>query len=358
MTKARIGIVGVGWWTTTTHIPALQQNPDAELVALADTRVDIMARACDHYHLSARQYTDYNEMLAKEQLDGVIVATNHATHYGIAHACLTSGRHIMLEKPMVLTAKHARDLHALAADKGVELIVGYPWNFTDASRRAREIIRSGELGAIQYVSCLFSSMVIEFLRGDDQKYKGAFGYPVTGPGSVYGDPAQSGGGQGHLQITHSAGAMFFVTGLQPERVSAYMNNLGLRVDVCDAIALRFRAQNGYAAVGVVGSTGNLAMGDSGVNNLQVYCENGRLDLEHMTGSLLVRKHNQTEQRFGPAAPDALYPSYATSQNLVDVILSRAANGSPSEPAVRVVELLDAAYRSAAQDGQPVNVADL
>jgi predicted dehydrogenase len=361
MTKqARIAIVGVGWWTTTAHIPALLNNPDAVITALADTRSDVMEKATQTYNLAARRYTDYKTMLAEAEIDGVIVATNHTTHYEIAKACLEAGKHVMVEKPMVLKARHAYDLRDLAAQKGVELIVGYPWHYTANTLRARELVQSGKLGTIEYVTSLFSSMVIEFLRGNEDKYRSAFNYPVTGPGSVYADPARSGGGQGHLQVTHSAATMFFVTGLRAQRVSAYMNHLDLQVDVCDAIAVRFQPESDGkpGAVGVVGSTGNIGVGDSGVNELQVYGELGRLTLDHVAGTLYVRYHDGAEMHGETLPPDQRYPSGVTSANLVDVILGKAANGSPAEVGVRVVELLDAAYRSAEGDGIPVSIADL
>lgn len=356
--KARIAIIGIGWWSTTAHIPGLMKNPDAELVALADRRPEVMAKAADTYGLSVKHYTDYKAMLAEEQLDGVIVATNHSSHYQIAKDCLEAGLHVMLEKPMVLKAAHAYDLRDTAQRKSRELIIGYPWHYIVNTRRARDIIQSGDLGAIEYVSSLFTSMVIEYYRGNEEGYRTHFAFPVIGPGSAYSDPNLSGGGQGHLQITHSAATLFFVTGLQAERVSSFMNNLGLAVDVADAISVRFKAQGQSAPVGVLGSTGNLGIGDSGVNELQVYCEHGRLTLEHMSGTLYVRKHDGTETHYEPTPAADRYPMYATGDNLVNVIVGKGANESPAEVGVRVVELLDAAYRSAAEDGKPFSVADL
>lgn len=356
--KAKIGIIGTGWWTTTAHIPCMLNNPDAELVALVDRREDAVVKAAEAYGLRVSKFTDHRDMLKRESLDGVIVATNHSTHYEVARDCLDAGLHVMLEKPMVLYAQHARDLRDRAAAQGVELIVGYPWHYTANTRRARAIIQSGELGAIEYVSSLFTSMVIEYYRGDQEKYRTVFNFPVTGPGSAYADPALSGGGQGHLQITHSAGTLFFVTGLQAERVSAFMNPLDLAVDVADAISVRFRAQSGSPAVGVVGSTGNLGIGDGGMCELQVCCAQGRLTLEHISGTLSVRYHDGREVRYDPLPESERYPMFATGNNLVDVALGRGANESPAEVGVRTVELLDAAYRSAAADGASIKVAEL
>jgi predicted dehydrogenase len=354
--KARIAVIGTGWWSTYTHLPGLLDNPDAELAAMCDASSAALEKAAAAFP-TVRAYADFRELLRAEKLDGAIVSTTHATHFEVAQACLEAGLHVLVEKPMVLRAAHAHELVRLAEAQGRELIVGYPWHYTDLTRRARDIIQSGELGAIQFVSSLFASMVIEFLRGNDQAYQPVFNYPVTGPGRNYSDPKISGGGQGHLQVTHSAGTLFFVTGLQALRVAAFMDACGLKVDVVDAITAQFAPEGGQAAVGTLGSTGNLAPGDSGQLELNVYCERGRLRLDQVQGRLDVYRHSGPEEHFDLAAENR-YPRFATSANLVDVILGRGANGSPGVIGARVVELLEAAYKSAASGGQVVEVADL
>jgi predicted dehydrogenase len=355
--KARVAVIGAGWWSTTAHIPSLQKNPHAELVALCDRSSEALERATTAFGPMAT-YTDCQTMLAAEALDGAVIATNHTSHYELAKACLEAGLHVLLEKPMVLRAAHAHELMKLAQANGRELIVGYPWHFTELTRRARDILHDGELGAIQFVSCLMSSMVIEFYRGNDEAYRPVFQYKVTGPGRAYSDPNLSGGGQGHLQVTHLAGSLFYITGLQAERVSGYMEKGDVAVDLVDAISVRFAPANGRAAVGVIGSTGNIGIGDSGRFDVSVFCENGYLQLEQVQSTLVVRRHDRTEERYGPLPEQARYPQFATSANLVDVILGRAENGSPAAVGTRVVELLEAAYRSADNGGTPIRIADL
>lgn len=355
--KARVAVIGTGWWSTTAHIPALKANPDAELVALADRRPDVLAKAGAKYGVE-HIYTDVNDMLAQEQLDGAIVCVNHAAHYEVAKACLEAGLHVVIDKPMVLYANHAHELQGLAQANGRELIVGYPWHYTAISRKARDIIQSGELGAVQFVSCLFSSMVVEFLRGNDQAYAPDFGYPVTGPGSAYADPKLSGGGHGHLQLTHSIGSTLFISGLRGEVVTAFMENFGLAVDLACAISVRFQPEGTYAAIGTFQGSGNIPRGDGGVFDIEIFCERGRLALNQGQSRLYVRKPDGTELNEGPLPAEQRYPNHAPANNLVDVILGRGVNGSPAEVGVRVVEILDAAYRSAANGGQPVKIADL
>ena len=351
--KARVAVIGTGWWSTYTHIPGLIEHPDAELVALCDRNPEALAAAAERYGIR-RTYGDVGELLAHEELDGSVVAVYHAAHYTVARQCLEAGLHIMLEKPMVLTAQDGRVLLDLAAAQEREIIVGYPWHFTDVTRTARDVLASGELGPVQYTSCLFASMVVEYYRSNPEAYRPVFQFPVTGPGNVYADAQRSGGGQAHLQITHSAGSLFFITGLRAQSVTAFMNNYDVPVDLVDAVAVQFAD----GAVGVFGSTGNIGVGDAGQLDIRVYCANGYLLLEQVQGTLTVRKHDGTERRYGPLEGDEAYPRFATAGNLVDVILGRAPNRSPGEVGLRVVELLDAAYRSAGGGGQPVAVRDL
>ena len=180
---------------------------------------------------------------------------------------------------------------------------------------------------------------------------------MTGPGNVYADPKVSGGGQGHLQVTHSAAAMFFISGLQPERVSAFMENWDVPVDLVDAITVKCKPVDGGSAVAVLGSTGNMCAPCGTHFEVRVYCENGHVVLDQATGTVFARNHDGTEEIFGPLPPEELYPRFAPLNNLVDVILGRGENGSPASIGVTVVEMLDAAYRSAEDGGRPVSVAE-
>ncbi len=350
--QARIGVIGAGWWSTYTHIPGLIENPHAHLAAICDRSEEACERATTAFPGPAA-YVDLETMLAETELDGVIIAIPHAAHYDVAARCLDAGLNVMLEKPMVLTAKHAADLVGRAEAQGVELIIGYPWHFTRTAIRAREVLASGELGAIQHVVCTQSSMVVEFYRGNDAAYQPVFDWTVAGPGDVYARPELSGGGQGHLQITHSSGLMFFVTGLRPRRVSALMSSFDVPVDLVDVMTVEFEG----GALGVVSGTGNVPVGDAGQLDVRAYCEHGYVLLDAITGALEIHRRDGSIERDQLAADDT-YPRFTTAANLVDVCLGREPNGSPAEFGHRSVELLDAAYRSAEAGGRMIEVGDL
>ncbi len=349
-TKARIAVIGAGWWSTYTHIPALQANPSAELVALCDANHERLHAAAQAYGIE-RTYANHQTMLASEELDGIVIATPHATHYQLAKDSLARGKHVLVEKPMVLYATHAQELVELAAQHGRELLIGYPWHYGPHARRARELILSGALGAVQYVSCTFSSSIIELLRGRDGSERTTV-YPVHGPGAVYSQPHLSGGGMGHLQITHSAGLMFFVTQLRARRVHALMRNHGLPLDLVDTITVEFEG----GALGTVGGTGN---GIHRKLDLQIHCEHGCIDMDMVADTTVVSYADERQEIFDPLTEEAPgYPRFAPADNLVDIILGRAENKSPAIIGWRTVELLDAAYRSAQADGQAITIADL
>ncbi len=343
--SARIAVVGTGWWATASHIPALQASEHVSGIVLCDSDPGKLRAAGEAFGL-ARRYTDLQEMLEQESLDGAVIATNHASHYAISKTCLEHGLHVMLEKPMTLHASHARELVLLAQQRQRELIMGYPWHYTREAITARAVIASGKLGAVQYVNCSAVNSIIGFLRGD-LKLDAA----VHGPGSVYSQPSLSGGGEGHLQITHSAGLMFFTTQLRPKRVHALMHNHGLALDLVDVMMLEFEG----GGLGSVGGTGN---GSSGRVDLQVHCERGSVELDMYARRALIVTPEGKRVLESPNQGEQMYPRDAPVNNLIGVILGLDTNHSSAEIGWRTVEFLEAAYRSAAQDGQGVLVKSL
>jgi predicted dehydrogenase len=354
--KARIGLVGTGWWATYAHLPALQERPDVEIVALANRGAEKLRVAAEAFQVGST-YTDYREMLDREKLDGVVVSASHHAHYEIARAALERGCHVLVEKPMVLRPSEARELLELAQRQGRAIVMSYPWGYTAHVRRARAAILSGELGKVELVTSLFTSYAYESYRGDAETFDSIFGSegPYAGmliqprlDGNI--DPNR-GGGQGYVQVTHSAALAFWVTGLFPRQVSAYMSNLDLAVDVVDAASMQL--SNG--AIGVLSSTGNLVPGDPGQHTLWVYCNRGYLILDLIEGTLIIKKHDGTVESPERVPPEERYPRFAPARNFVDVILYKAENLAPGEIGRLAVDFLDVAYRSAAGGGMPVTV---
>lgn len=356
MKKARIAVIGTGWWATYTHLPALANREDVEIVALANRGPQKLQLAAQAFNVS-NTYTDYQEMLDRERLDGVIVAAQHDVHYDAAKSSLLHGCHVLVEKPLVLKAEEAVELLDLARRGDRQIVMSYPNSYTPYTRRAREAVRSGEIGEVEMVSSLFSSFAYETYRGDTatlDRFFGAGGAaeaPIVRPRDDANTDPAAGGGQGFCQVTHSAALMLLVTGLAVERVSAFMSRLDVQVDVVDAINMRMT--NG--AVGVVSSTGHIRPGDPGEHLLAVYGSAGWLLLDMVAGTLAIKRFNGAEEKRDPLPAPERFPRFAPANNLADVILYGAENLAPGEFGCATVFFLDAVYKSAASGGIPVEV---
>ncbi|MCP4164763.1 MAG: Gfo/Idh/MocA family oxidoreductase [Chloroflexi bacterium] len=348
--KARIAVVGTGWWACDWHIPAVQENPDAELVAVADIDGQRLAGAAEHYQI-ARTYDDVDALLMAENLDGVVVATNHVAHYEVTRKCLERNLHVMVEKPMVLKALHARGLVQLAQEQGRELIVGYPWNYYFFNLPVIERLRSGDFGAVQYVYVQHTNHIVGFLEGHDEWMPNK----VHGPGSAYADIKLSAGGYGYTQMTHFAGLVCHLSGLRVECVNARMSNQGLEVDLVNAMAVQFEG----GALGAVGGTGNVGRVQRGRFGMGLFCERGFIEITAFPVRCQMHSPRYGLEDISPNTIDELdYPGKEPVNNLVDVVLGRGSNRSPGEVGWRATEWLDAAYRSAAEDGRTVYIKEL
>jgi len=344
VSPARIGVIGCGWWATRAHLPALEANPDAIIAAIAETDAGNRARTAERFGIPPDGVFDTAEgMLGGAELDAAIIAVPHSGHAAIARLVLEQGIHLLLEKPMTIRPADARALALLAREQGVELIVGYPWHYNRQVLAVREAIAEGRIGSIEFVACLFASIVRELYRGNPEPYRDVLGYTLNPPGErTYADPEIAGGGQGQTQVTHSAALLLFMTGLEPASVSALTEAYELQVDLADAIAVRFRG----GAIGSLASTGSVLPGQDEILEYRIFGDRGHIEFDVNEGRAVIHGPDAEMHRLPGLAVEERYPDWAPADNLVDVVLGRAGNGSPAALGVQTVELVDALYRSA------------
>ncbi len=353
MRKANVGVIGTGWWATQHHIPSLVGYEKARLVGLADPNPTKLQAAAAHYG-GGPIYEDYHDLLSSGAAEGVVIAVPNALHYAIARDALDAGVHVLVEKPMALRAREAWDLVERAAKRNLHLVVGYTYHYTQHAQRARQVVQSGRIGEIVFVSGLFASMVESYFRGKPQDYADIFHFALTGPGAdTYSDPKVAGGGQGHTQVTHAMGLVFWVTGCRPVEVSAFIENFDLAVDLVDAIS--YRLDNG--AVGTMGSTGSVRPHQPSQQEFRYYGTKGILLQEIVHGQLIAYLNDGTCESAPDLRDDEIYPAHAPARCLVDLILGEGENLAPGEIGAVTVEFLEAVYRSAAE-GRLVKVEEL
>ena len=351
MRRAKIGVIGAGWWATEEHIPSLRTYEKADLVGIADPNAEKLRAAATYYEVEGT-YADYRNLLPK--VEGVVISVPHVYHYEIARDALDAGVNVLVEKPMVLTAAHAWDLVDRATKQGLELMVGSTFQFTSHARKIRDIIQSGGIGDLLYVSGLFASRLESFLRSRPQDNTSLFKFPVTLPEQdTYSDPRIAGGGQGQTQLSHAMGMMFWVTGLRSTEVFAYMGNFDLQVDLVDAIS--YRLDNG--AIGTMGASGSVRVEQDQNQEFRYYGTKGQIRQDMVHGRADVYYNDGTAEVFPDLADDEIYPAHLPSRTLADLVLGDGENLAPGSLAAHAVELLEAAYRSA-DSGMPVRTDEL
>jgi predicted dehydrogenase len=338
MSKARIGIIGVGWWGTVGHLEPLAGDPKTELVAVW-SRTEEKARERAERYGVPRWYTDYRALIDRCNLDGVIVASTPNMHYEQARYALERGLHVLMEKPFVLKAEHANELQRLAQQKGLLLSVCHPLLFYPSVVQARDQIRKGVVGDILLITALFSQRVYDLYKGnvpeqDDRPRPNA---------TSYSDPAVVGGGEGHTQASHILGALLWLTGLQPASVFALMNHLDAAVDVVNAMTIRFTS----GALATVAANGMLPP-RVGSTQLQIQGEQGILGFDRMGGGVYVQTadHPRPNTLEMPTS-EPVDGRMAVPRNFVRAILGDEELHVGTEVAINEARILDAAYRSAA-----------
>ena len=145
MTK-RVCVIGAGRWGQN-HIGTLAEL--GHLFGIVETNEDVRERLSESYP-NVRVFSNVPDSLV-EDFDGYTVATPAETHYDIARLIIENKRHVLVEKPLALTTKHAKELQKTARDNGVNLMVGHVLLFHPAIRKIKELIDSGKIGKLQYL---------------------------------------------------------------------------------------------------------------------------------------------------------------------------------------------------------------
>jgi predicted dehydrogenase len=166
---------------------------------------------------------------------------------------------------------------------------------------------------------------------------------------VYSRKEHSGGGHGHLQLTHAAGLLFYVTGLRIAGVQARMSNQGLPLDLIAVITAEFEG----GALGTVSGTSNSFVPKS---RLTIGCAEGSVEFDVTAGTVSIGTPGGERETLGPGADSDL--SRAPIRSLIGIARGIVEAGPAAEVGWRAVELLDAAYRSVNGGGRDVRVAEL
>jgi predicted dehydrogenase len=105
-TIIRIGMIGAGGWANLGHLNFYKKHPKVKVVAICDVVAERAESAAREFGIEFTT-TDYNEVLARTDIDAVDIATSNVMHAPVALAALKAGKHIICEKPMAMSYAEA-----------------------------------------------------------------------------------------------------------------------------------------------------------------------------------------------------------------------------------------------------------
>ena len=321
-------------------MPDLAASQDAEIVAICRRSEVQLKKMADHFGVE-RTFTDYKEMIESVEMDAVVIVTPPSLHYEQTVLALEGGLHVLLEKPMTLTSDEAKRLVELSDGMGSVLIVALNPPYGAHTKYVKELIESGELGKIEALELSWMGNVGHVFG----KVPAPESLPGVVPPTLYrADSSLSGGGYFIDGASHLVSEVLWTTGLRPVEVYAFMDNPDM--DMRSAVSMKMENGSICSILGV---------GDSEIIDRRVqksyFGSEGTLEVEGLpfrvtfqkSGSFPVTlEESDMRQVEGPVA------------NFLDVILGKAEPLSPATHGLDVVEVVEAAYRSA-RTGQAVKL---
>ena len=142
-----IVVAGAGYWGKNLVRNFYELG---HLYAICDSN-ELLAAGFSEKYPKVPFLTEYEAVLKDEAVDGVVVATPAAMHYGMVKRALSAGKHVLVEKPLSLSVREGEELVELAEKKGLVLMVGHILHYHPAVQKLKQILDDGYLGKIQYI---------------------------------------------------------------------------------------------------------------------------------------------------------------------------------------------------------------
>lgn len=333
----RVGVIGCGYWGPNL-IRNFNSLGDSEVVVCADLDPDRLAHMQSLYP-QLETTTEHQSLLKRPDLDAIVIATPPHTHHNLTMEALNAGKHVFVEKPLSISALEGEEMVATAAKLGLKLMVGHTFVYTAAVNKVKELIESGELGDIFYISTTRVNL-------------GIFQEKIN----VVWDLAP-----------HDVSILNYILDAMPESVQTAAHSY-IRKDVEDVAFLTLRYPNGVMAhvhvswlnpnkirsTTVVGSKKMLVYDDvSSLEKIRIYDKGvtvqphydtfGEFQLSYRFGDIFIPKLDDSE------------PLKIACQHFIDCIRQDLTPRSSGATGMEVVRVLEASVDSIHDGGKPVTI---
>lgn len=329
----RLGVIGCGNVTLRHHLPVLVAEPGVALVAAADPTPARLAQFGAATGLAAGACSPRtDDLLARDDVDAVLVATPQAFRPAIVRAALAAGKHVLSEKPLALTPADGWSLARQARAAGRTLALVHNYCFMPDCRTVKRVLDEGAIGE-PYV------LTLNFLGVEDHP-----GAPEYAPSWRH-DPGASGGGV-LMDMLHAVYVAAWLFGRPARSVSAAIDRRRTPTGLVEDLALcRYAFEPGFAQL-------NMAWGE-GPGGIEVMGSRGRLLLFYegfRTSPFAPPKSLHVFDQRGPVAVESdLTFSLGMDGVVRDFVAAIAGGRDPhatAEDGCATLEAVLAAYTSA------------
>jgi len=317
--QLRIGIIGCGG-ISRAHASAYKKAAGCRVVAVSDVRPGAAeAMAGD---LGAECYDDWERMISSEELDGVSICTPPSSHREIALGCIGAELAVLCEKPLADSVVAAAEIEEAARSSKKPFMVGFKFRFHPGVERARELLRSGELGE----PVLFRTMAAGFVDMSDRWFS---------------KRKIAGGGVALDNGVHLLDTVRFVAG-EIADISARATTIAQEMEVENTAAFLFSLEGGGFG------TTTLSWVSAGMGEWlgELHCTGGSV---FWGWSNFVHRPKDGEAvavDYSPEEGDMFGREVA---HFVECVRSGATPRATAEDGLRVQEIIEAAYRSAEEE---------
>ena len=332
-----IGVIGYGYWGPNL-VRNFSQAKGAHVAAVCDQRPERRALV-EKVYPSVKTYADVDEMLSSPDVQAVAVATPVTSHFPLTMRALKAGKHVFVEKPFASTVAEGEQMVAEAEQRKLTLMVDHTFIYTSAVRKIKELITNGSLGDLYYydsvrinlglfqsdVSVLWDLAVHDLSIMDFLLERSPVMVAATGMAHVPGRPEN----MAYLTcfFTNSLIAHFHVNWLAPVKVRQTLISGSEKMIVYDDIEMS--------------------------EKLKVYDKGITLDQDDDT---VYQRHvgYRSGDMWAPRL-DNVEALGIETEHFIECIETGRQPLSSGQAGLRVVRILEAASRSMANHGQPIEL---
>jgi predicted dehydrogenase len=145
-----VAVIGCGYWGPNL-IRNLVENKTCRRIVCCDIDDEQLVELSKRYP-NLLYTTDFDEILADDSIDAVLIATPVATHFQLAKRALRAGKSTFVEKPFTSSVEEGVELKELADSQKLTLMVGHTFEYSPPVLKIKDVISAGELGTVYYIS--------------------------------------------------------------------------------------------------------------------------------------------------------------------------------------------------------------